>query len=647
MKLWHVCMKNFKVLFRSKTSAFTIIFGPLLIILLVGLAFNSQTHIQLNVGAYAPTYTELATSFIDAIKEQQITVVQTESTEACIEQIKQGQLHLCIIFPDNFVIANNKTNEVIFYADQSRTNFVYIITDIIGKKVDLKTAELSKGLTDVILDVMTDTKAKNEQTVLALIKQEAAEEKGKQDVDALKTKINSIDLTEENVNTESVRTTVNTLSSERSTLIQKGTSILDSGYALLTDIDDCPSCSNLSSSDFESDLNSLNTSIKAFQNTTTGRLSDINASLSNISETVGHLNERLANAKIANADLKKKADGIRVGFDSLKSDTEKIKATLEGITDAIDNISVTSSESIVRPISTRIEPVSTEGTNLNYLLPYLVVLIIMFISIMLSSTMVVMEKKSRAFFRNFITPTEDMTFIFAMFLTNLLLTLVQLIIIIGAAHLFLHIALPATLWPALLLVTITICLFTSIGMGLGYLLSTQEGVTLASLSIGSVLLLLSNIIIPLESLSPLMQKLAKYNIYVIASESLRKIMLFHLTPHDMYKEIGLLFSVALVIFVLIVFIQKVMKMQYLLRVHGGRIAHAELRLKNGHIIGTLTELLTEVKAMDETTCAHQKHNMDKWVRKGLHNKKLAALMKQTKTKTELIKLLEKETQPKL
>ena len=41
MKFIKILLKNFKVLFRTKTSLFTVILGPLLVIALIGFAFSS------------------------------------------------------------------------------------------------------------------------------------------------------------------------------------------------------------------------------------------------------------------------------------------------------------------------------------------------------------------------------------------------------------------------------------------------------------------------------------------------------------------------------------------------------------------------------------------------------------------------------
>jgi hypothetical protein len=58
MKLGTVIAKNLKLLFRSKESAYTIVFGPILIILLVSFAFMGATDdYTVRVGTYSPART--------------------------------------------------------------------------------------------------------------------------------------------------------------------------------------------------------------------------------------------------------------------------------------------------------------------------------------------------------------------------------------------------------------------------------------------------------------------------------------------------------------------------------------------------------------------------------------------------------------
>ncbi|MBT3731146.1 hypothetical protein HN840_04115, partial [archaeon] len=62
IKLFYILSKNMRLLVRSKLSALIFFFGPLLLVFLVALAFNTSTLYDLNVATYSESYSELADS---------------------------------------------------------------------------------------------------------------------------------------------------------------------------------------------------------------------------------------------------------------------------------------------------------------------------------------------------------------------------------------------------------------------------------------------------------------------------------------------------------------------------------------------------------------------------------------------------------
>ena len=64
INLWEIIKKDFKLLVRSKSSALVVLLGPLLIIFLVGLAFNTSSMYNLKVSVYSESYSDLTNSVI-------------------------------------------------------------------------------------------------------------------------------------------------------------------------------------------------------------------------------------------------------------------------------------------------------------------------------------------------------------------------------------------------------------------------------------------------------------------------------------------------------------------------------------------------------------------------------------------------------
>jgi hypothetical protein len=103
-----------------------------------------------------------------------------------------------------------------------------------------------------------------------------------------------------------------------------------------------------------------------------------------------------------------------------------------------------------------------------------------------------------------------------------------------------------------LLVFIASAFFIVLGMAVGYVFSTQEGAIMASIVLGSIFLFLSNLVVPLESLAPALSHIIKFNPYVLASELLRKSLLFNVNIiTEAAFTLALLGGAALLIFLLI------------------------------------------------------------------------------------------------
>src|SRR3989338_1510144 len=106
--LWLLTQKNLRLLLRAKSSALIVIFAPLLIILLLGLSYNTNEPYAVKVGIFAPTFSDDVLAFTNLLEEQNFTVIKYESTiDPCLEDIKSGYVHTCISLPETFKVDSN------------------------------------------------------------------------------------------------------------------------------------------------------------------------------------------------------------------------------------------------------------------------------------------------------------------------------------------------------------------------------------------------------------------------------------------------------------------------------------------------------------------------------------------------------------
>jgi ABC-type polysaccharide/polyol phosphate export permease len=274
-------------------------------------------------------------------------------------------------------------------------------------------------------------------------------------------------------------------------------------------------------------------------------------------------------------------------------------------------------------------------------------LIIVFIGIMLSSNIIIMEKTSKAYFRNFTTPTTDLTFVMSVFLTSFIVVLLQLVFILGLAYYFLNTSIFSNLLLTVLLLLGTISLFTIVGMVIGYAFNNQEAVTMASISVGSVFLFLSNLILPLETMSPVIQRIAQYNPYVVCSELLKKLALFESTFKEVYMDYVIIVAYIVILFVLAILIEKGSKIQFIskkpiamqLAKKKDQPIEKYFKLKNGVLLMSDKDLLEELTKMAdkefEGYVNKKKNDFESWLIMN-NNKELAEKVKSCGTRKEMM-----------
>ena len=507
-KLLTIIKKNFKILIRSKSSALIIIFGPLLLILLVGTAFNTASLYDIKVGAYSETYSELSESIITKLQDEQYKVIKTESQDNCINGVKSGIYHLCVIFPPNLEIKEGAENLVEIYVDQSRMNLVYAIKSSITSKVSSRSKEISTGLTGIIVSQLEESAKSLEEKKATLSSLRAS-------TGNIGSKINSLVSTSKDI-TESINTTYDELA-QLEELNLKQQNVSGSYYKGMKIL-----------------IEALKVEMRLF-----------NSSTSTISQ----------NSENLLTDIASYTDNIR-----------DIETTTSKIIQDVNAIQVKDVESIVSPIKTETKTVTAERTHINYLFPTLIMIVIMFVSLLLSSITVIREKLSPAYFRNFISPTSSFLFIFGTYLTNILIIVLQVAIVLGVM-LFIQPEMSTTLLNLGAAVLIITSVFILLGMIVGYLFSSEETATVGAISLGTILLFFSNTIIPLETLPIWIKQIVDYNLFVVSDNILRALILFKQPLESTLQQIYILITYTVIFIVLIAIIYKASNEIYNIKRH--------------------------------------------------------------------------------
>ena len=488
MKILEIVKKDIKILIRSKLSALIILLGPLLIVSLIGLAFNNSSVNNIKIGTYSSNYSNLSTDLINSLKDKQFSIIKYSSEVSCIDSIKTGNSHLCMVIPKNLDITSN-SSEIIFYVDNSRINLVYYVISEVSSKINVESKELTKGLTQNIIDVLSNAQIK------------LVDDKSK----------------------------ISEIKSSNSKILSNADNIIN----------------NIESIDININASALN--VDKIKN---GELTCGSNCSTAYLDAVDAMANKLSSLQTDADNLNSAKDEIKNSVDAIKSDSAKSSGLIVGVESdinntivSINNLPIKESEKISNPIKTNIKPITESKTNLSFLFPTLIALVIMLVSILLSSTMVIREKKTRAYFRNFITPTSNFTFMIGTFVTCLFILVIQLIVIFSQIFIIPGSQLILTFSPFLILVLFLIAtVFILFGMFIGHAFQTEETVTLAAFSISTIFLFLSNTLLPIESIPEQIRWLALFNPFVVSDSILKKMILFNAEITTVLNDLYLLLA---------------------------------------------------------------------------------------------------------
>jgi len=152
----------------------------------------------------------------------------------------------------------------------------------------------------------------------------------------------------------------------------------------------------------------------------------------------------------------------------------------------------------------------------------------------------------------------------AVYFTNLIIVMVQVFIILAIASLFFKTEIFHAFWPLMLGMLLIVTFFTLFGILIGFIFHSEETVTIAGVSISSVMLLLSGLILPLENMPESFVVLANLNPFVVSEALLKKVLLFTTGLQGTGVEIKTLILYSLIMIILILVVYKMARKNVLL-----------------------------------------------------------------------------------
>jgi ABC-2 type transport system permease protein len=137
------------------------------------------------------------------------------------------------------------------------------------------------------------------------------------------------------------------------------------------------------------------------------------------------------------------------------------------------------------------------------------------------------------------------------------MVVIEIAIILGLSLFFLEESAPILPTIALILL-IAASVFTFLGMIIGYIFTSEETGVLASISLGSVLLFVSGVILPLEGISIALRNITFFNPFVVTEKLIHETFLFKTPLGDVWVDLMILVAYAVVLFLIVLILESLL-----------------------------------------------------------------------------------------
>jgi ABC-type multidrug transport system permease subunit/predicted nucleic acid-binding Zn-ribbon protein len=250
-------------------------------------------------------------------------------------------------------------------------------------------------------------------------------------------------------------------------------------------------------------------------NRTDIRLQGMQESIGNYTLEISNIHGNIIsieNAITSLENVKTRSTNVSIQMNSLASDmansTAGLVSDIDRTGDVLGEVIARSPAVIASPIKLEQDAVFKGRSYLDFLMPGIISIVLMFVSFLLASITIVQERSKKTLVRTLLTPLSLEGFIIAKISALVLIALLQGIILIIVAFVFYGIVIPVDQLGLLFLVILAYSVsFIGIGMALATFAESENTAMLLSLVLSIPMLFLCGIFFPFESMPALMVRL--------------------------------------------------------------------------------------------------------------------------------------------
>lgn len=548
--------KDLNRLFSSQFSAGLLLLGPLLLIGLVGFAFQTNDLTDITIGVHNDVQ-DLNETITTLIEEKDYQVQYYNEPQPCIDDNKNGKSAACLSLKGNqsqlqadvyldfsrSQFAAAVLNEVNNVFDNLRDQKLRTFADNLGERAESLDTKLSTFQTRI--DTATSDLSETQQAVNNIDLEYDEANRTLQSIPEINQELTSIKqrlnqtktyLDDISVSIEDNKESVNQQRNRAASLLeQRGCqdeyesidSLSSEEITALFASKDKPGCVLVWNykKHFDQRAKSLNTiedgivsqrkQILAYQNQSE------TIAATRLTELIG---DELDSARQRQQRLKQ---NLSRGLEELRSGLNRSAVQIRSLQDAGLLDALRQAESAVNPVNVTIKRHEElkSLTILEVLFPGILTTLVSFVGILVGSTLTMKERLSNAGFRNKISPFPTKLLQFSSTITGAMISAIQVIVVLLVAMIAFGLQTRFTLGLIPFLI-FTGAVFTLIGQIIGSLSPNQEVSALLSIITAVLLLIFSSLITPLEKLHQALGTIFSYTPFNQTMHVLRRQLIF-------------------------------------------------------------------------------------------------------------------------
>ena len=563
MKLACLIERNLRILMRSKATLVVILAVPLLAVLLASVSFDNDNQYALKLAVFGQYVPRIANQFLVDLRKNGFQVDKVASADACQSLVKEGKYHACLL-----INADSKNQvSMTMLVDYAKIQVVDYLLSKVSDRISMQSSQVSLNMTEAILsriESSRDEVNKNRFIITALTT--GQEQVGRQ-LDELGARLAGIDpkvdmdapqKLADNLESSKALTHLDSVQQLKNDLISSISDFSNTIEAVLKDSAMSESEKNairLIISTNDGKVKKISDEFRVTEKLSQNDVEGLHSQLKNVVASLSALQSQLDAAQDARFEANVQ---IRKLKGTLQDNLLKIvvlQSALNKIGSSVDTLKV-SRDDVLHPFKTDIRPIAASQSRLRAIFPTVLVFMIMISGTLLAASMVAFHRQNPGSLRDSLMPVHTAIRMLAMFATVGVLLAGQAILGLGLAVAMLGFNVVPGIPSASLALFGIITVFSLLGMVLGFFFATEQAAVIAGVAITTGALILSDALLPLESMPRVVAIIANLNPFVLGSEAVRRALLYNTSVLFALPRFFLLLLYGMILALILAFVQK-------------------------------------------------------------------------------------------